>query len=99
MSTLEQFRNYRDEWREFLEWFKTLPLWIEEESFRVVHACWDQDHINYLSGIDCSMSPEFISRSADSSNRPIDYHAVNDIVKGGCLAAYSLDTGKFTWVG
>lgn len=41
-ETLEQFAPYPEEWRMFLEWFKTLPLFLEMPGFRVVHACWDQ---------------------------------------------------------
>lgn len=41
-ETLEQFASYPEEWRMFLEWFKTLPLFLEKPGFRVVHACWDQ---------------------------------------------------------
>jgi len=41
-ETLEQFEHYPHEWNEFLEWFYTIPLFIEEEDFRVVHACWDR---------------------------------------------------------
>jgi hypothetical protein len=25
----------------YLAWFRTLPLWLDLEGFRVVHACWD----------------------------------------------------------
>ncbi|PSF04677.1 serine/threonine protein phosphatase [Marinobacter fuscus] len=45
-ETLEQFHAYPHEWNEFLEWFYTIPLFIEEEDFRVVHACWDQTLID-----------------------------------------------------
>jgi hypothetical protein len=45
-ETLEQFAGYPEEWRLFLEWFKTLPLFLEKPGFRVVHACWDQDLID-----------------------------------------------------
>lgn len=41
-ETLEQFDRYPQEWNEFLEWFYTVPLFIEDEDFRVVHACWDE---------------------------------------------------------
>ncbi|SFR76683.1 Calcineurin-like phosphoesterase [Marinobacter daqiaonensis] len=41
-ETLEQFDHYPHEWNEFLEWFYTMPLFIEEEHFRAVHACWDE---------------------------------------------------------
>lgn len=40
-ETLEQFANHDHEWNEFLEWFYTIPLFLELEGFRVVHACWD----------------------------------------------------------
>jgi hypothetical protein len=45
-ETLEQFASYPEEWRLFLEWFKTLPLFLEMPGFRVVHACWDQGLID-----------------------------------------------------
>lgn len=41
-ETLEQFAGYPEEWRSYLEWFQTLPLFLELPGFRVVHACWDQ---------------------------------------------------------
>ncbi len=41
-ETLEQFDHHPHEWNEFLEWFYTIPLFIEDEDFRVVHACWDE---------------------------------------------------------
>lgn len=41
-ATLEQFDHYDDEWHEFLEWFYELPLFLELDHFRVVHACWDE---------------------------------------------------------
>ena len=45
-ETLEQFACYPEEWRMFLRWFKTLPLFLEMPGFRVVHACWDQGLID-----------------------------------------------------
>lgn len=41
-ATLEQFEHYDDEWHEFLDWFYELPLFLEMDRFRVVHACWDE---------------------------------------------------------
>ena len=41
-ETLEQFSHYDHEWHEFLDWFYELPLFLETEHFRVVHACWDE---------------------------------------------------------
>ncbi len=45
-ETLEQFASYPEEWRMYLQWFKTLPLFIELPGFRAVHACWDSALIN-----------------------------------------------------
>lgn len=47
-ETLEQFENYPKEWELMLDWFKTLPLYIEKPGFRVVHACWDNALITDL---------------------------------------------------
>ena len=46
-ETLEQFAGFPEEWRMFLEWFKTLPLFLELPKFRVVHACWDRGLIEH----------------------------------------------------
>jgi hypothetical protein len=45
-ETLEEFRYHPEEWQYYLDWFETLPLFIEFEQFRVVHACWDSHLIN-----------------------------------------------------
>lgn len=47
-ETLKQFQNRQDEYEEYLEWFKTLPLFYETEMFRAVHACWDEKIIDFL---------------------------------------------------
>ncbi|MDN3491573.1 metallophosphoesterase [Winogradskyella bathintestinalis] len=53
-QTLNQFRTRKEfpkgeeKYAEYLEWFKTLPLFYETESFRAVHACWDYKSIDYL---------------------------------------------------
>ena len=50
-QTLDQFANHPHEFNDFLGWFTELPLFLEYEHFRVVHACWDQ-----------AMIDEFIAR-------------------------------------
>ena len=34
--------------REIIDWFFTLPLWLELPGIRVVHACWHPEHVAYL---------------------------------------------------
>jgi hypothetical protein len=50
-DTLKQFQNKQREYEDYLEWFKTLPLYYETETFRAVHACWDNKNIDYLKKI------------------------------------------------
>ena len=47
-ETLKQFQNRQEEYEEYLEWFKTLPLFYETEKVRAVHACWDEKIIDFL---------------------------------------------------
>lgn len=49
IDTLRQFKHFEFEWKEiFLPWFHTLPIFLEFEGFRVVHACWDDKHVEWL---------------------------------------------------
>ena len=47
-ETLDQFQSFQSEWDAFLSWFHEIPLFIEKEHFRVVHACWDDHAIERL---------------------------------------------------
>lgn len=47
-ETLKQFQNRQEEYEDYLDWFKTLPLFYETDRFKAVHACWDNDNIEYL---------------------------------------------------
>ena len=47
-ETLKQFQNRQEEYEDYIDWFKTLPLFYETDTFRAVHACWDNNNIQYL---------------------------------------------------
>ena len=47
-ETLKQFQNRQREYEGYLDWFKTLPLYFETDTFRAVHACWDNINIEYV---------------------------------------------------
>ena len=81
-STLEQFKHFDSEFADFLEWFKTLPLYLELEAFRVVHACWDQQHIDYLKANYTGITRELLTLGNDKDGGSATYHAVNDTLKG-----------------
>ena len=50
-ETLRQFQNRQREYEDYLDWFKTLPLYHETDTFRAVHACWDNNNIDLLRQI------------------------------------------------
>ena len=39
-KTIEQLKG--DELLSYLDWFRTLPKWLDLDGLRVVHACWDE---------------------------------------------------------
>lgn len=47
-ETLKQFQNRQTEYEDYLDWFKTLPLYYETDTFRAVHVCWDNNNIEFL---------------------------------------------------
>ena len=47
-KTLDDFIENQEEWFSHLKWFRTLPLFLELEGFRVVHACWAAPAIEYI---------------------------------------------------
>ncbi|MFN4121991.1 MAG: metallophosphoesterase [Flavobacteriales bacterium] len=64
-ETLKQFQNRQQEYEDYLEWFKTLPLYYETETFRAVHACWDINNIEFLRKtlVDDRLTDELIYQS------------------------------------
>ncbi|NTS42998.1 metallophosphoesterase [Flavisolibacter sp. BT320] len=63
-QTLIQFYYYQEEWQEYLQWFYTLPLFMERDGIRAVHACWDENHISWLEQHGCRMvTPELLKEA------------------------------------
>lgn len=48
LKTFNEFSNYSLEWQEHLKWLRALPLFLELDKIRVVHACWADHAIEYL---------------------------------------------------
>ena len=65
-ETLEQFEEHPYDWEDFNEWFLTLPLFIDAQRFRAVHACWDDRLINMLRTrfADGRVNQAFVQQSA-----------------------------------
>ena len=69
-ETLEQFEQHPYDWQDFNQWFLTLPLFIDAQRFRAVHACWDERLINTLRTRfpDGRIDTKFIQQSAMSGS-------------------------------
>ncbi|HNQ37147.1 MAG: metallophosphoesterase [Prolixibacteraceae bacterium] len=47
-ETILQFKNFQEEWKSHRKWLRTLPLFLELDGLRVVHACWTTRNIQVL---------------------------------------------------
>lgn len=45
---LKEYQLGNDDTNEIINWFKTLPLFLEFDGFRVIHACWDHASIKSI---------------------------------------------------
>jgi hypothetical protein len=81
-GTLEEFKEYQDEWENYLQWFYELPLFLELENLRVVHACWDQKHIDFLSEklVDNKLTKDVIFETVEKDT-PF-FWAIEETLKG-----------------
>jgi hypothetical protein len=67
----------------WVAWFLELPLWIEEPSFRVVHACWSPRHVALLRPHlrpDNRMTLELVEEASRRGSQL--YDATETILKG-----------------
>lgn len=78
-STLDQFADDPEQWSEWVEWFRTLPFYIDAGAWRAVHAAWDFGSIGRLEGESLN-DDTFLHRSADSSLW--EFSAVENVLKG-----------------
>lgn len=80
-ATLDQFSAYPDEWNEWIKWFYTLPLFLEINEIRVVHACWDQDHIHWLKeNYGNYLSESLLVKAHDKNTHA--HHVIEEVLKG-----------------
>ena len=84
-ETLEQFENYAQEWKSFLAWFHEIPLFIEKEHFRVVHACWDSSAISRFKELSPShcIDVDMLHESVNSSSFTGD--VIDKLTRGTAL--------------
>jgi hypothetical protein len=42
---LGAYKSSSADYEDTINWFKTLPLWLDLGDLRIIHACWDKHHI------------------------------------------------------
>lgn len=91
-ATLAQFEGFPGEWPVYLEWFYTLPLFLDLPGIRVVHACWDDEHIDWLKTHNhFTMSDGLLVASHERGS--LAYKVINDTLKG---KEFNIPE-KYTW--
>jgi hypothetical protein len=80
---LDEFESHSERWQETIEWFKTLPLWLELDGLRVVHACWDPEYIKRLTdnyGESALLTDDLLREG--SRRGTWQYQAIETLLKG-----------------
>lgn len=83
-----QHRQFLDQLTEdqqahYVEWFKTIPLWLDLGDLRVVHACWHDDSIKTVERQLGSNRFATLDQIVDASTKGHDlYEAVEVLLKG-----------------
>lgn len=92
--------NLDNEWRELLDWMSTLPLYLDFGNIRAVHACWDQNAIDFLK----RDTRESLHLVKDSLNgREYHHHEAPPLTKHilslttGPLIGYATKYRKIRW--
>jgi hypothetical protein len=83
--------------RRYLEWFATMPLWLDLGGLRVVHACWHDDSIATVAQRCGSNAPfgdmDHLVR-ATSEQDPL-YRAVETLLKGPEISLVEHDQSPY----
>jgi len=78
-ATLEQFSGHESEWRDYLEWFRTLPMWLDLPGLRAIHAAWDSRAIGRL-GAGARMDEALVHAASVRGTQP--FRDVEALLKG-----------------
>ena len=73
----------KEELSSYLNWFATLPMWLEIDGVRAVHACWDEDqqHVMKKAFAECGgLTPELLLRGSRTDDEV--FKAVEVLLKG-----------------
>lgn len=79
--TLDSLGNEVDAW---IDWMTRLPLWIDGERFRAVHASWDRASVDLLTDLVASGDGRLAATPMQATCEPgtPPFHAIERLLKG-----------------
>jgi len=77
----------KEELESVMDFFLSLPIWLELDGIRVVHACWEQNHINTLGT--AYLTPQILGKATTKGT--VEYNAIETLLKG---VEHTLPDGK-----
>ncbi len=86
LATLDEIETRgQEEWRVYLEWFRSLPLFLDLDNLRAIHACWDQKEIEVIKSADIRdasgrLTDDFLEQ-AHTRGTPL-FEAIDILLKG-----------------
>jgi len=81
---LKIYEKDSDKWKNIIDWFKTLPLWLDLDEIRIVHACWDSQYIKEIEELQNGaiyLSDDLL-HAANDKESPWQYQAIETLLKG-----------------
>jgi hypothetical protein len=69
--------------RELIDWFKTIPLWLELDGLRVIHACWSEADLAVLRrqvSASNTLTDELVVDASNSAHAA--YASIETLIKG-----------------
>lgn len=82
-QTLRQFKDKEYEWKEYLAWFTSLPLFLDLDDIRIVHSSWIPSEIDkiykWTSG-NLKITDDLLQRTAKEGTE--EFQAIEWILKG-----------------
>ena len=80
---LKEYEKDAEAHKNIINWFMSLPLWLDLDGLRIIHACWDSkliDRVRTELDGQAIMSNDFLHRSCHKDNW--EFEAVETLLKG-----------------
>lgn len=80
LKTLDEFGKRESEWSDWLSWFANLPLFLEVDGIRAVHACWDDRYIDIVRAIEGPLTKDVLLKAHVPDS--FEEHVFQVVLKG-----------------